>query len=90
MLIFRPDMSCYSWWHEAGGFSIAYPDYAPFYRDSANMLCEIVKQNQGIMKFAKKYDLTWRHISGNWIRDNFGLYVEPTRQDPDTLVTILK
>ena len=25
MMVYRPDMACYSWWHEAGGFNIKYP-----------------------------------------------------------------
>lgn len=90
MLVYRPDMSAYSWWHEAGGFTISYPDYRPYYKDSANMLCEIVKQNQAIMRFAQKHDAEWNHISGAWIDRNFGTYVEPTRRDPDTLVTIIR
>lgn len=90
MLVYRPDMSCYSWWHEAGGFTISYPDYHVYYRDSANMLCEIVRQNQAIMRFAQKHDLTWRHISGQWIEEHFGQYVEPSRRDHDTLVALLK
>ena len=90
MLVYRPDMRCYSWWHEAGGFVITYPDYHAYYRDSANMLCEIVKQNQAMMQFAQRHDLEWRHISAEWIEKHFGARVEPTRRDPDTLVTILK
>jgi choline dehydrogenase-like flavoprotein len=90
MLVYRPDLSCYSWWHEAGGFGITYPDYRPFYRDSTNMLSEITKQNQAIMQFAQRHDLEWRHISGGWIQEHFGVYVEPGRRDPDTLVTLLK
>ena len=90
MLVYRPDMSCYSWWHEAGGFAISYPDYRPYYRDSANMLCEIVKQNQAIMQFAQQHDAEWQHVSANWIQRNFGEAVELTRRDPDTLVTIIR
>jgi hypothetical protein len=90
MLVYRPDMSCYAWWHEAGGFTISYPDYRPYYRDSANMLCEIVRQNQAIMRFAQLHDLAWRHISADWIQEHFGVRVEPGRRDPDTLVTLLK
>jgi hypothetical protein len=26
MMIYRPDMVSYAWWHEAGGFQIVYPD----------------------------------------------------------------
>ena len=90
MLVYRPDMSAYSWWHEAGGFAISYPDYRPYYRDSANMLCEIVRQNQAIMRFAQRHDAEWRHISAAWIARHFGMAIEPTRRDPDTLVTIVK
>ena len=89
-LVYRPDMSAYSWWHEAGGFTISYPDYRPYYRDSANMLCEIVKQNQAIMQFAQAHDAEWRHISADWIQQHFGVAVQPTRRDPDTLVTIIR
>ena len=90
MLVYRPDMSAYSWWHEAGGFAISYPDYRPYFKDSANMLCEIVKQNQAIMQFGQKHDAEWRHISAGWIAQHFGRVVEPSRRDPDTLVTIVK
>jgi len=89
-LVYRPDLSCYSWWHEAGGFSIKYPDYIPYYKNSMNMLNEIIKQNNSILEFSQKNNLTWSHISGSWIEDNFGKYVEPTVQLPDTLVTLLK
>lgn len=90
LLVYRPDMSCYSWWHEAGGFGITYPDYHPYYQDSTRMLCEIVKMNQAIMQFAQKHDAVWRHISADWIEENFGTRVEPTRRDADTLVTIIR
>ncbi len=90
MLVYRPDMSCYSWWHQAGGFGITYPDYHPYYRDSANMMGEIMRQNQAMMQFAQRHDAHWHHISGDWIARNFGRYVEPTRRDPDTLVTIIR
>jgi len=90
MLVYRPDMSAYSWWHQAGGFGITYPDYHPFYQDSARMLGEIAQQNQAIMRFAQKHDAQWRHISAEWIEENFGQRVELTRRDPDTLVTIIR
>lgn len=90
MLIYRPEMSCYSWWHEAGGFTIKYPDYRPYYRDSVNMLNEIMKMNQAILKFSQKHDLEWSHISSSWIERNFGKSVEPSVKIADTLVTILK
>ena len=90
MLVYRPDMSAYSWWHEAGGFNITYPLYEPYYHDSVRMMSEIMRQNQAIMQFAQRHDLEWRHISGRWIEEHFGQYIEPGRRDPDTLVTIMK
>jgi hypothetical protein len=90
LLVYRPDLSCQAWWHEAGGFGIAYPDYRPYYKNSMNMLNEIIQQNNCIFNFAQKHDLSWHHISGKWIENNFGHYVEPTVKLPDTLVTVLK
>jgi hypothetical protein len=90
LLVYRPDLSAYSWWHQAGGFNITYPLYEPYYKDSVRMMSEIMRQNQAIMQFAQRHDLEWRHISGQWIEQHFGVYVEPSRRDPDTLVTLLK
>ena len=90
MLVYRPEMSCYSWWHEAGGFTIKYPDYRPYYQDSVKMLNEIMRMNQSIFKFSQKHNLVWQHISADWIEENFGKRIEPSVKLPDTLVTLLK
>lgn len=90
MMIYRPDLSAYSWWHEAGGFTISYPDYRPYYKDSINMLNEIRQMHQHMFEFSQRHSLTWSHISADWIENNFGQRVEPTVKLPDTLVTILK
>lgn len=90
ILVYRPDLACFSWWHEAGGFEIQYPKYRPYYQDSINMLSEIQRMNQSILKFSQQHDLAWHHISSTWIEANFGRAVEPTVRLPDTLVCILK
>lgn len=90
MMIHRPDLSAYSWWHEAGGFTISYPDYRPYYKDSICMLNEIRQMHQSMLEFSQQHGLTWSHISADWIEQNFGQRVEPTVKLPDTLVTILK
>ena len=90
MLVYRPDMAAYAWWHEAGGFQIQYPDYLPYYRDSVNMFTEIQQMNAAILRFSQKHDLAWAHISSQWIEQQFGHPVEPTVRLPDTLVTVLK
>jgi len=90
MLVHRPDMSCFAWWHEAGGFTIQYPDYRPYYRDSINMYAEIQRMNQSMFAFSQKHDLAWHHISSSWIEATFGRAVEPTVRLADTLVCCLK
>lgn len=90
MLVYRPDLSAYAWWHEAGGFEIKYPKYRPYYRDSINMLAEIQRMNQSIFAFSQKHDLAWHHISATWIKEHFGHAVEPSVRLSDTLVSILK
>ena len=89
MLVYRPDMSSYAWWHEAGGFNIKYPSYTA-YKDSATMLGEIAKQNASMLQFASKHDLTWNYFTPKWIEQNFGQTMEINRQWPDILVTLLK
>jgi hypothetical protein len=89
MLVYRPDMVSYAWWHEAGGFNIKYPSYK-HYQDSATMLGEIAKQNASILKFAQEYDLTWNYFTPKWINKNFGQPTEIKQTWPDILVTLLK
>lgn len=89
MLVYRPDMASYAWWHEAGGFNIKYPSYAA-YKDSSTMLGEITKQNANILQFAFEHNLTWNYFTPKWIEQNFGQTVEIKRTWPDILVTLLK
>lgn len=90
VLVYRPDLAAYAWWHEAGGFEIKYPDYRPYYRDSINMLTEIQQMNAAIFRFSQRHDLAWHHISSQWIEATFGRAVEPTVRLADTLVCCLK
>lgn len=90
MLVYRPDLAAFAWWHEAGGFEIKYPDYRPYYKDSINMLAEIQRMNQHIFAFSQRHDLAWHHITSRWIEATFGRAVEPTVRLPDTLVCCLK
>jgi hypothetical protein len=89
MLVYRPDMTSYSWWHEAGGFNIKYPNYI-WYKNSSTMLGEIIKQNACILEFAQKYDLTWNYFSTSWISQNFGQDINIIKTTSDILVSILK
>jgi hypothetical protein len=89
MLIYRPDMASYAWWHEAGGFKIKYPSYTA-YKDSTTMLGEIGKQNTAILQFAHDHSLTWNYFTQEWIANHFGQEIDMTRTYPDILVTILK
>ena len=89
MMVYRPDMSCYSWWHEAGGFNIKYPDYSS-YKNSNNMLTEIIRQNTSILEYGKINNCKWEYFTSNWINENFNADVNVTNIWPDILVTLIK
>jgi hypothetical protein len=89
MMVYRPDMACYSWWHEAGGFNIKYPDYSA-YKDSNTMLTEIVKQNAAILDYGKINNCKWEYFTSSWISENFGIEIPVTKVWPDILVTLIK
>jgi hypothetical protein len=89
MLVYRPDMASYAWWHQAGGFNIDYPNYAA-YKNSETMLGKIAEQNANILKFAHTHDLTWNYFTLRWIEQNFGQTTEINKTWPDILVTLLK
>jgi hypothetical protein len=89
MLVYRPDIVSYTWWHEAGGFNIKYPNYAA-YKNSATMLGKIAEQNECILKFASEHNLTWNYFTSKWIEQNFKQNVEVKQSWPDILVTLLK
>lgn len=89
MLVYRPDMASYAWWHEAGGFNIKYPSYT-VYKDSTTMLGEIAKQNNSILEFAYENDLTWNYFTSKWIKDNFNQDLKVNKRWSDILVTLLK
>jgi hypothetical protein len=89
MLVYRPDLSSYTWWHEAGGFNIKYPNYK-WYEDSTKMMSEIATQNKKILEFAHKQDLTWNYFTTKWVKQNFGQTIEIKQTWTDILVTVLK
>lgn len=90
MLVYRPDMTSYAWWHEAGGFNIKYPNYEA-YKDSTTMLGEITKQNKAILEYGALNDVTWSHYSTQWLRQVFDCPTCVARKQPaDILVAIVK
>ena len=89
MLVYRPDMSSYAWWHEAGGFQIKYPCYDA-YKDSVGMLNEIMAQNKAILEFGMINNCKWEYFTSEWIKANFNADVSVTNVWPDILVTLIK
>ncbi len=89
MLVYRPDMASYTWWHEAGGFNIKYPNYK-WYNNSTIMMSEIATQNRNILEFACEKNLTWSYFTLQWIEQNFGQHTEIKHTWSDILVTLLK
>jgi hypothetical protein len=89
MLVYRPDLSSYAWWHEAGGFQIKYPCYDA-YKDSTNMLTEITGQNKHILEYAYGRNATWHYFTEQWITDTFGQTIRLDKTFSDILVTVIK
>ena len=89
MLVYRPDMASYAWWHEVGGFEIQYPCYDA-YRDSTGMLAAITRQNQCILEYAHSRNATWHHFTPEWVKSAFGHGIEIARPFTDILVSIIK
>jgi hypothetical protein len=89
MLVYRPDMSSYVWWHEVGGFNIKYPCYDA-YKDSAGMLAEISKQNSMILEFGMINNCKWEYFTSSWIKENFNADINVSKVWPDILVTLIK
>lgn len=89
MLVYRPDMACFAWWHEAGGFQIKYPCY-DWYRDESHMLYEISRTNKLILEYACSKNAKWEYFTTDWVRENFTTAVQIPKVHSDILVTLIK
>jgi hypothetical protein len=89
LLIYRPDMDSYAWWHQVGGFSIDYPKYSAI-GDHAGILCEIIQQNKKMLEFSTKHDCRWAHFTNRWIEENFGQELPPVETPVGVLVSLVK
>ena len=89
MLVYRPDMTSFAWWHEAGGFQIKYPSYK-WYQDEADMLHEISRNNKLMLKYACEKQARWEYFTPDWIKENFGANIAVPTIHPDILVTVIK
>lgn len=56
VLVHRDNDACLSWWTQAGGFDIGYPNYRPYYQDFATMANRIAEQNRAIQAAWWAYD----------------------------------
>jgi len=63
-LLYREDYKCLTWWLQAGGFDITYPNY-DMYQNESVMLSMIGAQNHHILEFAHKHKLTWHHVDSH-------------------------
>jgi hypothetical protein len=88
MMVYRPDMSSYAWWHEAGGFQIKYPNYTS-YKNSGIIFNEIMKQNSAILEFGMKNKCKWEYFTSEWVYEKFHQNIEIKNTPTDVLVTII-
>lgn len=89
MLVYRPDMSAFAWWYEVGGFAITHPKY-DHYKDHVGMMAGISRENQCMLEFGHRHDVTWNHFSVDWVQRQFGHRPETVKTWPDILVALLK
>lgn len=89
IMIYRPDMSSYAWWHEAGGFQIKYPNYAS-YQNSAIMMSEIMRQNSEILNFGMINKCKWEYFTSDWIWNNFNQTIDVDEAFGDILITKIR
>lgn len=92
MLVYRPDLTSYAWWHQAGGFEIKYPSYT-WYENSSKMLREIQIQNQAILDYAFEVESPWAQFTPKWQTEHFGACAPNFTKQPshsDILVTLLR
>ena len=88
IMVYRPDMISYAWWHEAGGFQIKYPNYTS-YQNSAIMMSEIMKQNSEILNFGMLNECKWEYFTSSWIKNNFNQEIVINETFPDILITLI-
>lgn len=89
MLVYRPDMASFAWWHEAGGSQIKYPSYK-WYQDEADMLHEITRNNKLMLEYACQNKAHWGYFTADWVKENFNVDIEVPKVYPDILVTLIK
>lgn len=89
LLVYRPDLASYAWWHEAGGFNIPYPNYDA-YRSSQDMMAAIMEQNSLILDFAYMRSASWHYFTEKWCYENFGYRPLISQTYNDILVTLIK
>lgn len=89
MMVYRPDMACYAWWHEAGGFNINYPSYKE-YGNSEGMMAAIMDQNRKLLEVGYDYDVTWQPFTSAWVEENFGKEIQLKDRPKNILVSIIK
>jgi hypothetical protein len=71
IMILRPDQTCIQGWFGAGGWSIAYPDYRPFYKNGDRMKELIAEHNFNIKQFCTKHSLPFNKLNEQFLKDEF-------------------
>lgn len=89
MMVYRNDETSLKWWLEAGGFDIPYPKYNDWYVDEKTILEKIKIENQCILDFSKKHDITLVPFTSGWIKENFDWEMEVTDYFSDITVALI-
>jgi hypothetical protein len=70
IMIFRPDEKCEQGWFGAGGWSISYPNYRPYYKDDSTMKAMIKEHNSLMLDFCKRKNIKPQKFTRDYLKEN--------------------
>lgn len=71
IMVFRPNDRCEQGWFGAGGWSISYPNYRPYYKDDDTMKAMIAEHNQLMKDFCVKHSLVEHKFDARFLKEQF-------------------
>ena len=89
MCVYRPELTAFDWWIEAGGFSITYPNYAA-YKNNQGIIDAISLQNTKMIEWGADNVLWWSYFTPEWIEEQFGQSIDFDNRWNDVLVGLWK
>jgi hypothetical protein len=71
VIVYRNVKDSYTWWKQAGGFDITYPNYSAYVNNN-HMKETMLRDTEEYFKFAAKNNLVWEKFTKEWVETHFG------------------